>query len=79
LDKYFQENKYQLFKFIISGLIASSLNFLVFNSFYLIFKNIILASLVGYSTGLLLSFIFAKIWVFRDNSKKKILKSFFIF
>ena len=29
--------------------------------------------------GLLLSFIFAKVWVFRDKSKKKIVKSFFIF
>tara|TARA_Y100000994_G_C15576873_1_gene394899 strand:+ start:248 stop:493 length:246 start_codon:yes stop_codon:yes gene_type:complete len=29
--------------------------------------------------GLLTSFVLAKIWVFRDNSQKKILKSFFIF
>ena len=43
------------------------------------FKNIILSSIFGYSTGLLSSFIFAKIWVFRNNSQKKIIKSFFIF
>ena len=74
-----QANKYQILRFCISGLIATSLNFLVFNSFYLIFKKIILASLFGYSTGLVSSFIFAKIWVFRENSQKKIIKSFFIF
>ena len=74
-----QANKYQILRFCISGLIATFINFLVFNSFYLIFKNIIFASLFGYFTGLLSSFIIAKIWVFRDNSQKKIIKSFFIF
>jgi putative flippase GtrA len=73
-----QANKYQILRFCISGLIATFINFLVFNSFYLIFKNIIFASIFGYSTGLLSSFIFAKIWVFRDNSQK-IIRSFFIF
>ncbi len=79
LNKIYQANKYQIFRFFISGLIATFLNFFVFNSLYLIFKNIIFASLFGYLTGLLSSFIFAKIWVFRDNSQTKIVKSFFIF
>ena len=79
LKNIFQANKYQIFRFFISGLIATVINFLVFNSIYLIFKNIILASTFGYLTGLLSSFIFAKIWVFKDNSQKKIIKSFFIF
>ena len=79
MDKFFKENKYQIYRFIISGLIASCINFLVYDSFYLVFKNIIFASFVGYSTGLLFSFIFAKIWVFKDNSKKRIFKSFFVF
>ncbi len=78
MKKFSQENRRQIFRFIVSGLISSWINFLVFNSFYLIFKNIILASLIGYSIGLLSSFVFAKIWVFRDNSKR-IVKSFFIF
>ena len=77
--KISRENKHQIFRFFISGLIASFLNFLVFNSLYLIFKNIIFASLIGYVIGLLTSFVFAKIWVFRDSSKKRIFKSFFIF
>jgi len=79
LKKLFKENKYQIFKFILSGLISTCINFLVFNLFYTIFKNIIFASFFGYSTGLLSSFVFAKIWVFRDNSQKKVFKSFFIF
>ena len=79
MKKLFKENKYQIFKFILSGLISTCINFLVFNLFYTIFKNIIFASFFGYSTGLLSSFVFAKIWVFRDNSQKKVFKSFFIF
>ena len=79
MDKFLQKNKYQIFRFIVAGLIATGLNFIVFNLLYLILENIIFASFIGYSTGLLSSFIFAKIWVFRDNSKKRIFKSFFIF
>ncbi len=79
MNKIVKANKYQIFRFFISGLISTFINFLVFNSFYLIFKNIIFASLLGYSTGLLTSFIFAKVWVFRVNSQKQIIKSFFIF
>ena len=79
MKKIFQENKYQIFRFIISGLIATCINFLVFNLFYLLFKNIIFASLLGYSTGLFSSFVLAKFWVFRDNSEKRRFKSFFVF
>ena len=79
MKKISQENKQQIFRFIISGFIGTFINFLVFNSIYLIFKNIVFSSLLGYSSGLLSSFILSKIWVFRDHSKKRILKSFFIF
>ena len=79
MEKLFKENKHQIFRFILSGLISTFINFVVFNLLYSIFKNIIVASLFGYLTGILSSFIFAKIWVFRDNSQKKIFKSFFIF
>jgi len=79
LNKFSRENKYQIIRFILAGLIATCINFLVFNSIFLIFKNILFASLFGYVTGLLSSFVFAKIWVFRDSSKHMIFKSFFIF
>ena len=72
-------NKNQIFRFIISGLISTCVNFSVYSLIYLIFKNIIFASIFGYSIGLLTSFFLAKIWVFRDNSQKKILKSFLMF
>ena len=77
--KIFKENNIQIFRFIVSGLVATIINFFVYNSFYLISKNIIFASFSGYSSGLLFSFILAKIWVFRDKSKKRIVKSFIIF
>ena len=79
MEKLFKDNKNQIFRFIIAGLISTSINFLLYSLIYLIFKNIIIAAVFGYSTGLLSSFVFAKIWVFRDNSQKKIFKSFFIF
>ena len=79
MEKLFKENKYQIFRFIVSGLISTCINFFVYHLLYTIFDNIIFASLFGYSTGLLSSFILAKIWVFRNNSQKKIFKSFFIF
>lgn len=74
-----QENRYQICRYIISGLISTCINFLAYNSIYLIFKNILFASILGYSIGLFVSFVLAKIWVFRDNSKKRILKTFFVF
>ena len=79
MKKLLKENNHQIFRFVISGLISTCLNFLVYNIIYTIFRNIFFASIFGYSIGLITSFTLAKIWVFRDNSKKKILKSFFIF
>ena len=79
MEKLFKDNKNQIFRFIISGLISTCVNFLVFNLIYSIFKNIIFASIFGYLIGLLTSFTLSKIWVFKDNSQKKILRSFFIF
>ena len=79
MKKHLRQNKHQIFRFIISGLISTCINFFVYNLIYLLFKNIIFASILGYSIGLLTSFILAKIWVFRGNSQNKILKSLFIF
>jgi len=69
----------QIFKFIVSGLIASGINFLVYSSIYLIFKNLVLASFCGYFIGILFSYALAKIWVFQNNSKQNLLKSLPIF
>ena len=75
----YTKNNQQIFRFIISGLIASGINFLVYNVLFVFFGNIVIASFLGYSVGLLCSFFFAKIWVFRNKSKKRVIKSFFIF
>ena len=79
MKKVFRENRSQIFRFIVSGIIASSINFLVYSLSYILLKNIIFASIFGYFIGLMISFIFAKIWVFRNKSNKRIVKSFSIF
>ena len=77
--KFFKRNYKQLLRFLVSGLIASSFNFLSYRALYLIFKNILFASISGYLVGILVSFIFAKLWVFRNSSSKPLLKSFSLF
>ncbi len=70
------KNNLQIFKFIISGLIASGINFLVYSSIYLIFKKIVFASFCGYFIGILFSYAFAKFWVFQNKSRQNFLKYF---
>tara|TARA_Y100001970_G_C14022758_1_gene744400 strand:- start:479 stop:868 length:390 start_codon:yes stop_codon:yes gene_type:complete len=76
---YFKETNHQILRFIISGCIATTINFLVYNLIFLSVKSILIASVFGYTTGLLTSFIFAKIWVFKDKSKERVMRSFFVF
>ena len=77
--RFVKKNNLQIFKFIISGLIASVTNFLVYSSLYLIFNKLVIASFCGYFTGILFSYALAKIWVFQDKSRQNLLKSFPIF
>ena len=77
--KFFKRNYKQLLRFLVSGLIASSFNFLSYRALYLIFKNILFASISGYLVGILVSFVFAKSWVFKNSSSKPLLKSFSLF
>ncbi len=77
--KSFKRNNKQVFRFLVSGIIASSLNFISYRALYLIFKNILFASISGYCVGVLVSFIFAKSWVFQNSSNQPLLKSFFLF
>ena len=79
MNQLFKTNNLQIFKFFVSGVIASTINFVTYSSIFFIFKNIIFASICGYSIGILTSFIFAKIWVFKSKSKRPIVKSFIIF
>ena len=77
--KFFKINNRQIFRFLVSGLIASSFNFISYRALYLIFKNILFASISGYCVGILVSFVFAKCWVFKNSSSQPLLKSFSLF
>ena len=77
--KFFKRNNQQILRFIISGVIASSLNFFSYRALYLIFKNILFASISGYCIGILVSFIFAKSWVFKISSSQSLVKSLYLF
>jgi putative flippase GtrA len=79
LNKFFKRNNKQIIRFLVSGLIASSFNFICYSALYLIFKNILIASISGYCLGILVSFVFAKFWVFKNSSNKPLLKSFSLF
>ena len=76
LYKFLQRNNQQILRFFVSGLIASTINFIFYRFIYLIFNNILFASIIGYCIGLLFSFIFAKAWVFRNRSSLSLVNSF---
>lgn len=77
--KFFQTNNLQIIRFLISGVIASTVNFLVYSYLYLISNNILFASITGYLIGILVSFIFAKFWVFQNRAEQAIFRSFTYF
>ena len=77
--RFVKKNNLQIFKFIVSGLIASVTNFLVYRSIYLIFNNLVIASFCGYFVGILFSYALARIWVFQNKSRQNLLKSFPVF
>ena len=72
-------NNQQILRFILSGVIASIFNFISYRSLYLIFNNILFASISGYCIGILVSFIFAKLWVFKNSNRQPLVKSLFLF
>ena len=74
--KFNKRNNLQIFKFLVSGLIASGINFLVYSSLYLIFKKLVIASFCGYFAGILFSYVLAKVWVFQNKSRQNLLRSF---
>ena len=78
-SNFIKKNNNQILKFIISGLIATGINFIVFSSIFLFLKSLIFASLCGYFSGLVFSFIFARLWVFKSKSRLRFINSFFVF
>ena len=77
--KSLKRNNQEILRFFVSGVIASSFNFISYRALYLIFKNILFASISGYCIGIIVSFIFAKLWVFKNISTKPLVKSFSLF
>ena len=77
--KFFKRNNKEIFRFLVSGFIATSFNFISYQAIYLIFKNILFASISGYCTGILVSFVLAKAWVYNNRSNQPLLKSFSLF
>ena len=74
--RFIKKNNLQIFKFLVSGLIASGINFLVYSTLYLFLKNLVIASFCGYFVGILFSYALAKVWVFQNKSRQNLLKSF---
>ena len=77
--EFLKRNNKQILRFFISGVIASGFNFISYWALYLIFKNILFASISGYCIGIVVSFIFAKSWVFKSNFRQPLVKSFSLF
>ena len=79
LYEFLKRNNKQIFRYLVSGLIASGFNFISYRALYLIFNNILFASIFGYCVGILVSFVFAKSWVFKNSYSQPLLKSFSLF
>ena len=77
--KFLKRNNQQMLRFFVSGIIASIFNFISYKTLYLITKNLFFASIFGYSVGLIISFIFAKLWVFKGSFNQPLVKSFYLF
>ena len=77
--KFLRINNQQILRFIFSGLIASIINFISYRSLFLLFNNILFASISGYCIGIIISFIFAKLWVFKNSNGQPLVKSFSLF
>ncbi len=76
---FLKKNKFQIIKFLITGLFSSLLNFLVYSMLYKLNVNINVASFSGYSIGIINSFIFSKIWIFSGSQLKKLNRTFIFF
>ena len=56
----------QFLRFTLVGFQSTLINYLFYILIYNLFSNLLMASLVGYISGIFNSFIFGKKWVFRS-------------
>ena len=79
LYKFLRRNNQQILRFFVSGIIASGFNFISYRALYILSEDLLFASISGYCIGILVSFIFAKSWVFKNSSSPPLVKSFSLF
>ena len=68
--KFLKQNRLQISKFLIVGIVSNIMNFGVYSLIFNLTSKINIAALIGYSVGLLNSFFFSAKWVFKSNSFK---------
>jgi len=76
---FIKRNKHQIIKFLITGLLSSFLNFIVYSILYKLSIDINLASFAGYCIGLINSFLFSKLWIFGQTNTKRLKRTFIFF
>ena len=62
----------QFLRFIIIGIQSTIVNYLFYIFLYQLTSNIFLSAIVGYSSGLINSYIFGKNWVFKNSEKDRL-------
>ena len=74
-QKYFlTDNNFK--RFVIIGVVSNILSFTFYTLIFLIFSNIVVSSVVGYSLGVLSSYYFGKVWVFESEQVFKLSEMF---
>ena len=63
-------------RFVIIGVVSNIINFTFYTLIFLIFSNIVVSSVVGYSLGVLSSYYFGKVWVFESEQVFKLSEMF---
>jgi putative flippase GtrA len=67
-------------KFVITGILANIINFIFYFLFFNFGATVNLSSIIGYISGLTVSFYFSKTWVFEEqkNSTLRMYSNFFL-
>jgi len=63
-------------RFVIIGVVSNIISFTFYTLIFLIFSNIVVSSVAGYSVGVLTSYYFGKVWVFESEQVFKLSEMF---
>ena len=64
----------KIFRFIFTGLITTTISYLVFLVIYLNIKSVLLSLVSANIVGIIISFIFNRFWVWRIGNRNSIYK-----